>query len=750
MDERLPSRDIVLVGAGHTNMHIVRMWRMSPLPETRLTLISPFSRATYSGMLPGTLAGLYQPAEMEIDLWRFAAPSGVRLIIDEALRIDARRQRVHFRDRAPIRFDVASVGVGSVPAGGDRWSDVAGCLLIKPMATFRQRLATRLADLQRAGRGSSADSPVRVVVAGAGAAGIEICLCLEAVLRHQKVAAHVTLVDSGESILRGYLPGTVKRVAGALKRRGIEVRSSVRVVDIDSQQLQLSDATSLPSDLVVWATSASPSALIQSTELPKADDGFLAVDLTLRSTSGLPVFAVGDSASLIDSPVAKSGVYAVREGPILWENLQRFLRNEPLQPYVPQPGFLSLLADGEGGAFLNYKRLAASGRWCWRYKDHIDRRFMRMYQDYRPMSPISRPSTIAVLADANSGTPQMRCRGCGGKAGANVLRAAFERLSESRTVSSRVQHRALQAPEDAAWLDPQAGTPELISVDFFQPFLDDPWLIGRVAALNALSDLWATGGRPFAALATVQLPEGVPRQQSELLYQLLAGSLAEFDTAEVELLGGHTTEGSELSIGFTVLGSLDEQLPLRKSGLQPGDLLVLTKPLGTGTLLAGIPLAKAEAVWVDRMLQTMLQANARAATAARAAGATAMTDVTGFGLAGHLFEMLDASGVAAEVSLQSLPLLDGFAELSAAGVESTLAPANRNVADRITGGTEELERSPRWRALFDPQTSGGLLIGIAADKLSTLTAAEDSDFKSAVIGQVTARCAAHPTLTLLQ
>ncbi len=741
MDERLPGRDIVLVGAGHTNMHIVRMWRMNPLPDTRLTLISPFSRATYSGMLPGTLAGLYEPEEMEIDLWRFVAPSGVRLIIDEAVRIDGEKRRVHFHERPSIRFDVASVGVGSMPAGGDCWRDVPCCVPIKPMATFRQRLAARLDVLREAGRVASAESPVRVAVVGGGAAGVEVCLCLEAVLRRDGVPAEINLVDSRQVILDSYLPGTIRRVSDELNRRKIKLWSGERVEGVNNEALQLSSSAELPVDVVVWSTGAAPPPLIQNTELPKASDGFLAVDENLQSTSGLPVFAVGDSASLVHSPVAKSGVYAVREGPFLWENLTRFLQSQPLKAYSPQPGFLSLLADGDGGAFLNYKKIAASGRWCWKYKDHIDRKFMRMFQDYRPMA-----TPAAAPATAGDPVPQMRCRGCGGKAGANVLHAAFERLRDPCSSDSPVKHRAFQGAEDAARLDPQAGTPDLISVDFFQPFLDDPWFVGRIAALNSLSDLWATGGRPTGALATVQLPVGSPRQQSELLAHLLAGSLVEFDAAGVELLGGHTIEGAELSIGFTIVGTLDGQQPLQKQGLKPGDILALTKPLGTGTLLAGISQAQTRAVWVDPLLRVMLQSNRRAAEAARSIGIAAVTDVTGFGLAGHLFEMLDASGASAELSLQNLPLLDGFAELSVAGVESTLAPANQNIADRITAENDALRESPQWSALFDPQTSGGLLVGVSEHGLSELQAAAADQFEVHVAGRVTDSSAEPPAL----
>jgi len=743
MDERLPGRDIVLVGAGHTNMHIVRMWRMDPLPDTRLTLVSPFSRATYSGMLPGTLAGLYEPEEMEIDLWRFVAPSGIRLIIDEAVRIDGEKRRLHFRERPAIRFDVASVGVGSMPAGSDRWSGIESFLPIKPMATFRNRLAARLNILRDIGRGTSAEAPVRVAVVGGGAAGVEVCLCLEAVLRRDGIAAEMSLVDSRPTILTGYLPGTVRRVHQELAQRDIRLMSSVRVDTVEAQSLRLDNGESLPVDIVIWVTGAAPPALILNTDLPRAEDGFLAVDRKLQSTSGLPVFAVGDSASLIHSPVARSGVYAVREGPYLWKNLRRFLLNEPLESYSPQSGFLSLLADGNGGAFLNYKQIAASGRWCWRLKDHIDRKFMRMFQDYQPMATSS-----ASPASHDEAVPQMRCRGCGGKAGANVLRTAFEQLREAGGETSTIKHRAFERPEDAALLDCANGSPDLVSVDFFQPFLDDPWIVGRIAALNSLSDLWATGGRPTRALATVQLPTGSPRQQADLLAQLLAGSLAEFNAAGVELLGGHTIEGADLSIGFTVIGTLDGQQPLHKSGLNSGDLLVLTKPLGTGALLAGIPQARTRAAWVDQMLRVMLVSNCQAAEAARSVSASALTDVTGFGLAGHLLEMLDASRVSAELSLQNLPLLDGFAELAASGLESTLAPANRNIAQRLSVRNHSLTECPRWAAMFDPQTSGGLLIGIPEGRLADLHEIAAGDFEVHVVARVTDSDVASPVLTV--
>jgi selenide,water dikinase len=303
----------------------------------------------------------------------------------------------------------------------------------------------------------------------------------------------------------------------------------------------------------------------------------------------------------------------------------------------------------------------------------------------------------------------MRCTGCGGKIGSQILSAALSRLPTSSDGRTTV---GLATPDDAAVIDRHAAPVDVLSVDFFPAFLNDPYLVGRVAALNALSDLWAMGSQPLGAMAIVTLPEGAARQQTELLYQLLAGGFRELTSAGATLWGGHTTQGPELTIGYAVAGQLAGEVPFTKGGLRAGDRLILTKPLGTATLLAAHQLSLCRAEWMDELIEQLLQSNAAASRLAREFGVAAATDVTGFGLAGHLFEMLDASRVSARLSLGSLPLLNGFAELNAAGVRSSLDPANRTVESRCRLADATRAARPAYHALFDPQTSGGLLIAV--------------------------------------
>jgi selenide,water dikinase len=751
MMSALPSRDLVLIGAGHTNLHVVRMWRMRPIPDVRLTLISPFGRATYSGMLPGTLAGLYQPDEMDIDLYRFAESCGARLIVDEVIGFEPEIRRVLFADRPPLRYDVASIGIGSIPGQRELWAGNPTVLSIKPMATFRTRFERRLAEVL--GDNSLAKGKkVCVVVVGAGAGGTEVAFGLEAWMRGRGIDVQVALVDANSEILAGYTAGTIARARNEFARRGIEVRLGRRVKAIqrvETAVVVFDDDTSLAADIVIWATAAAAPPVLANVRLPKAEDGFLAVRPTLQTTANFPVFAVGDTASIVGQRLPKAGVYAVREGPILWENLQRIFCNRELLPYEPQRGFLSLLSTGDRRAIAEYKGFSGHGRWAWKWKDYIDRKFMRMYQDYSPRNSMSgRAGGVNPVVHPSGNAPSpMRCGGCGGKIGANILSAALQRLNLPRDDRTTL---GLETPDDAAVLNRHTAPVDVLSVDFFPAFLDDPYLLGRIAALNALSDLWAMGSEPLGAMAIVTLPEGSPTQQTELLYQLLAGGLRELTAAGATLWGGHTTEGAELTIGYTVAGKLGDNAPFAKANLRAGDKLILTKPLGTATLLAAHRLSLCQASWMEAMLAQMLSSNAAAARLAREFDLRSVTDITGFGLAGHLFEMLDASGVSARLPLGSIPLLAGFAELNAAGVRSSLDPANRATESRLRAERPEHHSHPACHVLFDPQTSGGLLIAVPPEHaLAFLERLHQNSVPSAVILGEVLSAAEIPVLELI-
>lgn len=727
---RLPKRDIVLAGAGHTHAHVLRMWRMAPLADVRLTCVSPYAVATYSGMLPGTLAGLYEPEQMQIDLARLCAAAGVRLIVASVSGIDMARRELQLEDRPALPFDLLSLGIGSQPKlPGALASAGDAVVTIKPMQTFLQRLDARL----KLAATAPAREPLRVAIVGAGAGGVEIALCLPPRVRKWcgERPLELTLLDRNHVILPGLPAATARFVQNELLRRGAKLVLNAEVQQYRGGLLALADGQCVPADLVLCTTSAEAPAVLKQCGLATDDRGFVQTHPTLEAIDADGLFAVGDCGTIVGAPTPKAGVYAVRQGPVLWDNLRRKVSGAPLTAYRPQRGFLSLLASGDGRAILSYKGRSAHGAWCWRLKDRIDRKFMRMYQE---LGPAAMPTATGAADDASS---RMRCTGCGGKLGGDVLARALKRLPVQPATADIPL--GLAAPDDVAILQPQTGKSLAVTTDFFTAMVDDPYLVGRVTAIHAAADLVASGARPQAALALATIPEGPARQQEEQLFQLLAGAVRELTAMGCALVGGHTIEGPQTALGFTVLGALQTAQPRVKSALRPGDALVLTKPLGVGALLVAHAQARCHAEWYMALLDSLTQNHQAVADLFEPMEIQAVTDVTGFGLAGHLLEMLQGSRVGAEIMLADVPLLPGAAELFAAGIESTLAPANRQALSEMHVAAS-VTAQPGFAALFDPQTSGGLLMGVpprqVEDCMNRLAALGIG--RAAVIGHVVA------------
>lgn len=686
MLERLCSKHVVLLGIGHTNAHVLRMWGMHSLADTDLTCISDHAIATYSGMLPAALAGQISQSEMEIDLVRLCASVGARLITDNVVGLDHERQLVRFEQRPPIPYDVLSVGIGSVPVTEGVAISGTSLVKVKPMQTFLTRLRNTV-DLQR----PPEVRPMSVVIVGGGAAGIEIAFCLPPFLKSLGIAqSQLHVISSAAEVLLESNPSARRRIRTELQSRNHTVTLGKSVKLIGNRTIELDDGTQIDADIVIWATGASPPPLLALLDLPLDERGFLATDRTLRSVSGRPVFAVGDSGTIQSESIPKAGVYAVRQGPILWDNIGRILHEQELRQYRPQRSFLKLINKGDGDAIGLWRGLSFSGRWVKLLKDHIDKKFIRMFEP-RAMEDVSEP---------------MQCRGCGAKMGAIALKSAIN----TALCSDANEGAGEIAIEDAVEIGSEAGRPLIASTDFFTSPFHDAFLNGRIAALHSASDIVATGARATKALAIVVLQEGDRPSQQRSLSDFLVGARHEFDAMGARIVGGHTIIGPRMEIGFTVVGQAYSQQLLQKSNLKPDDQLFLTKPLGIGALLAAHMRGRCQAIDHMRLIDAMLGKQHDFARIAIESGIVAATDVTGFGLAGHLLEMLSASKVAATLFLDAIPFLSGAVETVQAGIESSLIEENLLAEERIDA-LATVRATPMFRLLFDPQTCGGFLFG---------------------------------------
>ena len=275
------------------------------------------------------------------------------------------------------------------------------------------------------------------------------------------------------------------------------------------------------------------------------------------------------------------------------------------------------------------------------------------------------------------------------------------------------------------------------TVDFFTPIVDDPFDYGRIAALNSINDVWAMGGTPLTALAVTCFPKkGV---DFRILGEIMRGGLQVLTENGVALVGGHSVDNTQIMFGYAVTGTIDPRRVVTNRGARPGDALLLTKPVGTGIVSTGIKFGKAGEDVTRASLETMLLAGREAARLMTEAGASAATDVTGFALLGHGWEMARASGVTLEIDAASVPVIPGALELAAAGLVTSGDKSNRAYVgeDVALSGAVSKELAA---LLFDPQTAGGLLIAVARERAGTLLSALRERYAdAAVIGRVVER-----------
>jgi selenide,water dikinase len=279
----------------------------------------------------------------------------------------------------------------------------------------------------------------------------------------------------------------------------------------------------------------------------------------------------------------------------------------------------------------------------------------------------------------------------------------------------------LGTPDDAAVVQVPEGQLMVHTIDYFRSLINDPYTFGQISTNHCLSDIYAMGATPQTALALVSVPYAQDEKVEETLYQLLSGAISVLSKAQAPLVGGHTTEGTELAFGLSCNGLVHPDRLLRKGGMKPGQVLILTKALGTGTLFAADMRSLAKGRWIDNAVHSMLLSNQEAARVFVEHGATACTDITGFGLLGHLLEMIKASGVAVQLDLEAIPVLEGALETLQMGITSSLQPQNLRASYYISN-LSQVSASHLYPLLFDPQTAGGLLAAMPSEQADSCLA----------------------------
>lgn len=746
-------------------------------------------------MIPGYVSGFYTYDDCHIDLARLAHFANARFIHAEARSIDTAARQILLKDpsRPPIDYDVLSINTGITPKASNVPGAQQNTTPVKPIDRFVELLERKIFPnlVKHTSSSSNCIGQYNIAVVGGGAGGVELALALArrvavaAAISDERINGTTTLVPvvTVTLVSRGLVlqnsPVAARRLALAnLQRAGVMVHQNAAVVEVtDTNELILSGGDEggrklLHFDDCLWCTQANAASWLNETGLPLSDDGFIAVNDYLQSDGGpAEVFAAGDVATMTNHPRPKAGVYAVRAGPPLAENLRRFVSGQPLKIYTPQSTNLAIISTGNKHAIATKGWLNTQGGYLWTFKDWIDRRFMAKYgldlnfedkmNNMMAMNSKEVKNIASFLSSNNNSyrtemdnavqASQGRCAGCGSKVGAAVLRRVLNKLQHHH-------HYQQKLDDDAAILPcPPPGHLPIQTIDFFKAMCDDPWTFGAVAANHSLGDCYAMGGVPTSALAVAVVPFMKSSLVERDLTQMMAGALhilsntSRKNNSGCELVGGHTAEGAELSLGFTINGIVKQDQILRKGGLKEDQALILTKPIGTGVLLAGAMKGVTKGRWLTAATDNMLQSSGAASEIFIKYGATGCTDITGFGLLGHLSEMMLAtdsnnskrsSELVAEIDVSAVRVLEGSIHCIGSGVRSSLFNDNSSYAATHCSLTSSSSSSvvdhPLWPLLVDPQTAGGLLGGVDMGKAEECVAAmrEAGYTEAVVIGKV--------------
>ena len=706
------TQDLVLVGGGHSHVIAIKKFGMEPLYGAQVTLISSSTDTTYSGMLPGLIAEHYVYADAHIDLMRLCQWAGIRFIQAEVVGIDRQEKRLCLLNRPAVSYDVVSLDVGAVTnlSSADGASD--NVIPVKPISKFWGKWSELT-------RGSLEGK--RIAMVGGGAGSIELVL---AMAKSVSTKVQFDLYCGSSSLLSDHNARISQSVMRTLVRFGVNVHLDASVVKVTKNSLLLKSNESHAFDYAFWCTEAAPMSWLVNSGLSLDQNHFLATKDTFQSLEDDDVFAVGDCAAQINQPRPKAGVFAVRQGPILAKNLRAHLLGQQLKSHRAQKRFLSILSLGSNSAIAIWGPLFVSAKWVWRWKNFIDLSFMKKFSELPLMEGYPKKQSVEIVGSGQA-KPQLQpfCGGCGAKISPDILSEVLSLLMETFPDYCQISNedtQQLNVPNQTLWQ----------SIDALREIVSDPWLMGQLAANHALSDLYASGLQPHSVQALITLPFAAPKLQARELTQILLGALTVFKQSDCLLVGGHSMQGPELQIAFSVNGipNTPSSSILSKQGLSDGDELIITKPLGSGVLFAAHMQLLAQGKDIESALLSMTQSNAKVSQVCLDHGVKCATDITGFGLAVHLNEML-LPHQGAIINVDDLPSFDGVLSHIGKGIRSTSHASNRRSAEPFLSGLAEA--SLKAELLFDPQTCGGILFGAdpaICDKLKYDLAAHGASY----------------------
>lgn len=720
--EEIPiTNDLVLIGGGHSHLSVLMKLSKKPINGNRITLITNEIDTPYSGMIPGYIEGIYSWRDSHIDLYRLCLKLNVRFIHAEVERVSAYEKEIYFKDRPKIKFDVLSINTGIQSNNREIKGAAKYCLPVKPISKLTNNFLNKITNFKS------------IAFIGGGAGSVELALAIKKRFLNINQDIKITIITGKRGLLSTFPQKTKLTSLKTLEKFKIDIIEYKRVLEVKPKQIILSDKSLLKIDKAILSTNSMTPKWLAKSDILLTKDNYILVNKSFQ-TNYKYVFASGDVIDFNNQNLKKAGVFAVRSGKPLAINIRKFILGKKLVEYKFNKNYLALIGTSKRSAIATKYNLTFNSRFFFYLKKYIDQNFIKKFSDFR----IRKKFTLDALktdvlnifvkhkekiTDEND---IMQCKGCAAKVPLNALKQALPKDIVSTS-------------EDAVSVP---GHPELYqTVDMISSIITDPFLLGKIAANHSISDMVSVNSKITSAMMILQLPLSKTEINSRDLEQVLLGANEIFKTIDCPLIGGHTMIGKDKDpiIGFSILGQKQKKIKIVKNRrkIKTKDLLILTEKIGSGLIFAGINNYLIDSYFQIDVIKQMIKGNLNFGKISNQLNILSMTDITGFGLANHLLNLIkrDNSKTGLTIYPNKIPLFEGVNECLNKDIKSSLFKSNYDIAQKDI--IYKRDKSKLDNILYDPQTVGGIAFIIPQEeKYKHFKVLKENNIKFTEIGFV--------------
>lgn len=683
MFENTFTKQLVLVGGGHANVQVLKKLCMIKVKGLHTILISEHFDATYSGMTPGYIHKDFNKDDISIDLQKLSYNAGATFIKDKVVKLDTYKKKLELKKFPIINYDLLSINTGSISNTKEiEIRSKKNCIPVKPISL----LVKKLNQIDKVIKSNK----IKVAIIGGGIASYELAFSLS---RRYNQNIEISIIGKNNLKEKNLNIRTKNNIRKFSKKIGIkQILGEVKT--ITENHLKLKNNVIIESNLILLSTGAAIEDWLLKSNLKSDKDGFITVDDNLLSINDKNIFVTGDVCNVKNMRRPKSGVIAVRQGEVLKENIFLKLAGKPLVKFRPQKNWLYLIGTYQNYALLNYFFLSFHARWCWKLKVIIDTNFMNKFKFKE-----KKLMNTKVLDLKNSINDEMYCQGCGSKVSKNNL---LNFLKEEGKNSEFV---------DSVKINLSSKT-FLQTIDHLKYFYSlNPYDFGRISYLHSQNDILAAGGKVNSLSVSIGVPFSKNLPEEYFLKYFMKGIKFESDKDQAVIASGHSYQSNEPGITVNMNGQLLNNIS--KNSAKKDDLIYLTKPLGTGYLLAAY-YRNTNLISSDdlsNLLNYLKESNSNAAKIGQKYKTTVMTDISGFGLASHLSDICLSSKVSADINLNEKILINSNIKI----LKDYQSTGFLNNLNSVSSKIEISNNNLLSNILYDPQTNGPLMIVIQQD-----------------------------------